>query len=69
MSTRSDLEIKKWSEFKKNYETGKWRGGALRFQQRLGAYKGSLVLGRAFLESNESYLKRKGLKEFWDYHF
>lgn len=68
-ANRSDSEIKRWLEYKRNYESGKWPGGLEAFKERLSGYKASLVLGRDFLEDTDVYLKRKGLTRFWNYNF
>lgn len=71
--TRSDAEIKSWLDMKKKYESGKWKGHLplserLKvFDKRLNSYKASLILGRDFQESGDSFLNRKGLKKFWDW--
>lgn len=67
--TRSDREIRKWLEMRGKYASGEFKGGIERFTTRVGKYKASIILGRDFQEGGEAYLRRKGMKKFWDYDF
>ena len=67
--SRSEREIIRWQKVKIKYKLGEWKGGLPKFQERLGKYKASLILGRKFQEPVDRYLKRTGLKRFWDFAF
>ncbi len=65
MPNRSELEIERWSKLYQSYKT---KGKLKDFRTRLGLYKGSLILGRNFQESSDSYLERKDLTKFMNWN-
>ncbi len=70
MQGRSEQEIKRFTEYREKYISGKWRGDLSEkerlqlYYERLSGYLCSLSLGRDFSETVESYFQRKGLTEF-----
>jgi hypothetical protein len=75
MSERSKAEIAKWSKLRSEYLAKgypmeqrdpkmPWREP---FKERVVGYKASLILGREFGEDSGAFLRRKGLKEFWEW--
>ena len=68
--SESDFYIKTWKEREEKYESGKFRGYLPKaermkyFYNELGWHLASLTLGREFNEKIDSYLERKGLKQF-----
>ena len=61
----SDIFIDSWIKKKQVYEKlGKPKE---HFDNALSGYKASIILGRDFGESGESYINRKGLKKFMDW--
>ena len=70
MQAQSEFEIKRFTEYRANYESGKWKGYLSLderlqcYRERLSGYVCSLVLGRDFLESCDVFFERKGLTDF-----
>jgi hypothetical protein len=72
---RSEAEIERWTKMRndylaKGYPIKAWNPKMPYkepFNERVVGYKASLILGREFGENTEAFLKRKGLKEFWDW--
>lgn len=72
---RSEAEIERWTKLKNEYLAKGLpifnRNPKMPYREplneRVTGYKASLILGREFGEDTEAFLKRKGLKEFWNW--
>jgi len=63
--TKTEIEF--WKAEKKRYQQKGW--SMERYYDRLAHRRAGFVGGREFGETCDSYIKRKGMKEFYDYKF
>lgn len=63
--TKSDMWIEQWNDERKKYI--RLKKPLKKLDDRIKRHKASLVLGRNFGETLNAYLKRKGLRKYWDW--